>query len=327
MYVFVLPETMGDNDIVVDGTLPQLMSSCLATMDTFLQQQYPVVSSVVIAEKHKPADSDKVGLVDAIANILGIKDANSVNADISLADLGMDSLMGTEIKQILERNYDIVLSPHDIRVLTIGKLRDMSSGTGGAVKEQESSAVARKNSSGSPVNSTNDMLLMQWPSDELLPKETLVRLNTKSSKGPALFIVHAIEGLTKALEHMAGELERPLWGLQSVEAAPVESIPELAKFYLNKVRKVQSKGPYHLAGYSFGTLVALEMAVQLESVGEKVVLTFIDGSPIYMRQHLEMIGKIDINDDITSDGCMKALAYFSMQLNKNVSFVQVSRSA
>lgn len=36
---------------------------------------------------------------------------------------GMDSLMGAEIKQTLERNYDVVMSAPEIRQLTFGKLK------------------------------------------------------------------------------------------------------------------------------------------------------------------------------------------------------------
>lgn len=37
----------------------------------------------------------------------------------------MDSLMGAEIKQTLERNYDIVLGVQEIRNLTFAKLLEM----------------------------------------------------------------------------------------------------------------------------------------------------------------------------------------------------------
>lgn len=50
---------------------------------------------------------------------------NNLNVDTSLADLGLDSLMGVEIRQILERDYDIVMSMREIRQLTISKLREL----------------------------------------------------------------------------------------------------------------------------------------------------------------------------------------------------------
>lgn len=65
-------ETMGDNETVVGGTLPQRMTSCLATMDHFLQQPHPVLASMVLAERRKAgADTNQVGLLEAVANILG----------------------------------------------------------------------------------------------------------------------------------------------------------------------------------------------------------------------------------------------------------------
>lgn len=309
---------MGDI-IEIGGTVPQLISSCLTTLDVFLQQPHPVLSSAVIAEKHKPTNSgNKAGLIEAVANILGVKDASSVNVNNSLADLGMDSLMGTEIKQTLERNYDIILSAQEIRGLTFAKLQELSSSSTETNKQQP--LTAANASANSDVNAASNMLIMQWPGNEVLPKEALVQLKTKSANGPPLFIVHAIEGLTKPLEHVANELERPLWGLQSVEHAPHDTISELAEFYIKNIRKVQKKGPYHLAGYSFGACIAMEMTLQLESAGEKVILKLIDGSLEYVRQQCQMIGKIDTANYLVSDGCMKALAYFSIQFNKNVNY-------
>lgn len=313
---------MGD-DIEVGGTVPQHMSSCLATMDIFLQQPHPVLASAVLAEKFK-LDDDKVDLLTTVANILGIKDANSINPNITLADLGMDSLMGTEIKQSLERNYDIMLSPQDIRVLSFAKLREFTSGSG-EIKKEQHSVAATATTAVMESNISLDML-MQWPSNEVLPKEALVRFKTKNSNGPALFIVHGIEGFVKSLEDVASELDRPLWGLQSIEQAPHETISELAEFYVKTIRKVQKRGPYHLAGYSFGSSVAIEMTLQLETAGEEVILNLIDGSPTYVQQQCDMIGKMDEMKNVTSEGCMKALSYFIIQHNKNITFNQVSIS-
>lgn len=51
---------------------------------------------------------------------------SSLNAEASLADLGLDSLMGVEVRQTLERDYDIVMAMRDIRQLTINKLRELA---------------------------------------------------------------------------------------------------------------------------------------------------------------------------------------------------------
>jgi amino acid adenylation domain-containing protein len=54
------------------------------------------------------------------------------------------------------------------------------------------------------------------------------------------------------------------------EILPPTTIEEIARRMLHRVREVQSVGPYRVAGYSLGGLVAYEMARQLVAVGEAV---------------------------------------------------------
>ncbi len=49
-------------------------------------------------------------------------------------------------------------------------------------------------------------------------------------------------------------------------------LEELARHYLEEMKLVQPQGPYHLLGFSFGGLVAFEMANQLAACGERVAL-------------------------------------------------------
>jgi thioesterase domain-containing protein len=57
----------------------------------------------------------------------------------------------------------------------------------------------------------------------------------------------------------------------SIEGAvEVGTIEEMAVRYLKAVRRRQPKGPYHLAGYSFGGTMVYEMARLLTEAGEKV---------------------------------------------------------
>lgn len=65
----------------------------------------------------------------------GLRDLKTVSLHSTLAELGMDSMMAVEIKQTLEREFEIFLSPQDIRGLTFAKLQEMSS------KEKDSSPV------------------------------------------------------------------------------------------------------------------------------------------------------------------------------------------
>ena len=73
--VGVVLETIGTNDTVIGGTLPQRMNSCLHVLDQFLNQHHLIVSSYVPAEKqsnNRSVGSSLASLVDAVCHILGL---------------------------------------------------------------------------------------------------------------------------------------------------------------------------------------------------------------------------------------------------------------
>lgn len=279
--VGLILETMGDNETVVGGTLPQRMSSCLSTMDVFLQQPQPVLASMVLAEKRRGGSgSNQVSLLDAVANILGIKDTKTVNTTASLADLGMDSLMGAEIKQTLERSYDVVLSAQEIRGLTFGRLQELASG--GSADTTPTAAPA---TNGTSQARDNTQVQFETQGDELMPKQCLIQLPSKSSTGEPVFVVHPIEGFVSALKPIAAQVSRPVWGLQCTADAPLSSIQDLAAYYIKQLKTKQKTGLYTLSGYSFGACVAFEMGLQLEKAGDKVSIVLLDGSHSYVASH------------------------------------------
>lgn len=72
--VGVVLDTMGDNETVVGGTIPQRILSCLSSLDVFLNQSHPVVASMVVAEKQtktKGHSDGQIDIVGSIAHILG----------------------------------------------------------------------------------------------------------------------------------------------------------------------------------------------------------------------------------------------------------------
>lgn len=318
--VGLILETMGDNDTIIGGTLPQRITSCLSTMDSFLLQMHPVMSSMVLADKHKGSDSaGDVNIINVVANILGIKDSSTVHPSNSLGDLGMDSLMGTEIKQTLERNYDLVLSSQEIRNLTFGKLLELCS------KNTDTREIVLSPNKSDDMESMQDELLFQFYETEILPTQSLVKLETKSAKGPTLFLIHAIEGTISPLKAVAKELERPVWGFQCVQDTPLDHLTDTAKTYIKQMKEIQKKGPYHITGYSFGTCIAFEMGLQLEKAGEEVVLTLIDGSPAFMTLHtLNKKASVIGTEEEAANDYRKALAFFVSLIKKDISFIRAN---
>lgn len=275
--VGVVLETMGGNDVVIGGTLPQRMASCLEVLDFFLCQQHPVVSSFVLAERTvvKSEAGNRKDLVNAVAHILGVRDVSSLNADTSLADLGLDSLMGVEVRQTLERDYDIVMAMRDIRQLTINKLRQLAN-------SKPEGQSAKKDGIRSVLESDLTKLMVS-PSSP-----TVMSLNKVKSQDGPLFLVHPIEGSIAAFKTLASKLSVPCYGLQCTKAAPLDSIESLAAYYVSCIRQVQPDGPYRVAGYSFGACVAFEMCSQLQTQNQPVEFLFLfDGSHSYVAAYTQ----------------------------------------
>ncbi len=106
---------------------------------------------------------------------------------------------------------------------------------------------------------------------------SLVEIESRGSKTP-LFCIHPVGGNVLEyypLAHQLG-LEQPIYGIQSQGLdgiqAPLTQIEAMAASYISDIQTVQSDGPYLLLGYSFGGLIAFEIARQLESRGETVSL-------------------------------------------------------
>ncbi|KAK9736278.1 Zinc-binding dehydrogenase [Popillia japonica] len=113
---------------IIDGTIPQRVSSCLQQLDKFIFQSEPVVASMVIAPT---TYSSKNNLLEDILNILGIGNIEYLSMQSTLPELGLDSITTVDIKQILERKYDMFLEPGEMRTLSLASIKKM----GGRTKE------------------------------------------------------------------------------------------------------------------------------------------------------------------------------------------------
>jgi thioesterase domain-containing protein len=105
-------------------------------------------------------------------------------------------------------------------------------------------------------------------------------------EAPPVFCMHPAGGLSWCYMPMAKVAPRgiPLYGLQarglSVGSDFAPSLREMAADYVAQIRTVQPAGPYRLLGWSFGGVLAHEVAVQLQAAGEEVpVLIILDTYP------------------------------------------------
>lgn len=135
-------------------------------------------------------------------------------------------------------------------------------------------------------------ILVHYPSVKLLaqfidsasdsPYNSLINLKTGGDKVP-LYLVHGIGlnlfNFNSIIEHM--DANQPVFGLRAAgldgNEAPLESIETIAAYYNQEILSHDPIGPYAIAGYSMGGIIAYEMAIQLKEAGKKVeMLAMID---------------------------------------------------
>lgn len=100
----------------------------------------------------------------------------------------------------------------------------------------------------------------------------LVLLQPLGSKRP-LFLPHAVDGDAFSYIHLAKALgtARPVYGFQASYRSSLDEdyrVGSMAKEYIREMTRVQPKGPYNLAGFSLGGVIAYEMARQLKASGK-----------------------------------------------------------
>ena len=170
-------------------------------------------------------------------------ESQGVGIDDDFFDLGGDSLLAAGLFSRIEREFDQILS---IDVLvdrpTIRLLADLLENPRSA--DDQSSVITIQQGNGRPP----------------------------------LFCLPGIGGNVLEFRGLAERLspDQPVFGLRPAglddSRSPHDSIVEMAAYAIEQMRTVQQRGPYHLAGFSLGGIVAFEMAIRLREAGESVAL-------------------------------------------------------
>jgi thioesterase domain-containing protein len=201
-----------------------------------------------------PGPSPEAVVARLYAEIFGV-DVAAVTDTTSFLDLGGTSLDVMKLKRRLERALDL----EDVPVATV--LQNPT------VRALAASCVPRIEKRG---------------------YDPVVPLQTRGVRTP-LFCVHAqtgeVLGFLRLAEYFADD--RPLYALRArgfdAGESCFSSVAEIAQTYVEAIRAHRPHGPYAIAGYSYGALIAFEMTKLLESRGERVsFLASIDMPPALM---------------------------------------------
>jgi acyl-coenzyme A synthetase/AMP-(fatty) acid ligase/thioesterase domain-containing protein len=138
-------------------------------------------------------------------------------------------------------------------------------------------------------------LLLEAPTVALLAKtlerapidgDVLVPIRTEGDR-PPLFVIHGGGGEILWARHIADGLrdDQPVYGLQppELDATPdIRTVGDLSRLYLDVISVLCAGAPPLLYGYSYGGVVALEMAVELQRRGGDVGLLAIGDTALVL---------------------------------------------
>jgi thioesterase domain-containing protein/acyl carrier protein len=124
----------------------------------------------------------------------------------------------------------------------------------------------------------------------------IVPIQPNGNKSP-FFCVHPAWGHVLCYVNLSRYLgdEQPFYGLRAIGfdegEEPLTQVEDMASLYIEGMRTVQPEGPYQVGGWSFGGVVAFEIAQQLHKMGQEVSrLALLDS---YMPLLLDKNKKID----------------------------------
>jgi amino acid adenylation domain-containing protein len=129
---------------------------------------------------------------------------------------------------------------------------------------------------------------------------TLMPLQQGDNSHRPLFFVHPGGGTVLSYLELSRHLNpaQPVYGLESLDLDRSQrlhtNVEEMAAYYIQVMKTLQADGPYQIGGWSFGGLVAFEIAQQLRSQGDEVAtVVLLDTSPFTEFEELNEADDVD----------------------------------
>lgn len=212
--------------------------------------------------------------------------------------------MAVEVRQALERDYDIVMTTEEVRKMTVAQCRELEKTKPTKKAKSESrrnvETSSPESSASGPSGEAQTFLADLAVAVETMPhlvipfedrqrkKETedfsirdLASRAMFGEKNP-VFIFPGIESTFEILEDLIAKISLPAYGVNwAEELEPMRDWPTIVNHIIEKIlARFPKIKQYNLVAFSAGTMTAFQVARGLQERGRKVgPLIFLDGAP------------------------------------------------
>ena len=251
---------VGEADPRPDGWFAPLATRSRA--DTDAPDDASVASALADAASTEHLEIVATHIASEIAAIVGI-DPTDIDHSEPVDTYGVDSLVGMEMRSRIQSTfaYEVPLSELS-RTMTVDELTThliehavpalLSSGADRRATGSEPDALGR---GGTEVGQ---------------PDAGSTAVAVQRGNGPVTWWIPGIFGSAEVFGPLGqGLADHDMWALEQ-HGLPSTSVIDAADAHLHTIRSRQPSGPYRVGGYSYGGLVAVEIALALEAAGEDV---------------------------------------------------------
>ncbi len=197
-------------------------------------------------------------------------DSEDIGVDSNMLEAGITSIDLLRMQKILQTKFFIAEIPL-ITLLTNPTIEGMSAAIDG---------------------------LKGLASGAAVPYNPVVPMSTKGSKTP-LWLVHPGVGEVLVFLNLAKFItDRPVYALRAKGFEQgqdfFDNISQIVETYCKHMRQTQPKGPYAIAGYSFGAMLAFEISKLLEAQGEEVKFVGSFNLPPHIKMRMNQLDWIEV---------------------------------
>ncbi|XP_070517917.1 fatty acid synthase-like [Cardiocondyla obscurior] len=183
----------------------------------------------------------------------------------------MDSMMAVEIKQTLKREFDILLTTQDIRMLNFSKLKQM------AITPEQEKIWDLSETDTNDLKNIN-MLFQKMKNSDFVPNILIELVTKKEVNGDNIIFVPGIDNCSKVFKFTSSEIKYAATCLQH----GVLNIPNESHTVMKSAAYLLPK-EFFIVGYSYGSLIVIELARLLETNNLLGRLILIDGAPDLLK--------------------------------------------